>query len=98
MSGPHDGRCSEKDGCEIDHLIPLLLGSTNDISNLWPQRYSGTPWSAHIKDKYENFLHAQICAGKMTLEQAQKEISSDWIAGYKSHPELPLPVAASTAP
>jgi len=40
-------------GCEVDHLISLELGGTNNISNLWPQPYAGE-WNAHQKDKLEN--------------------------------------------
>jgi hypothetical protein len=73
---------------EVDHLISLELGGSNSIKNLWPESYSGK-WNARIKDKYENLLHKLVCAGKMTLQEAQDEISSDWIAGYRLHPELP---------
>lgn len=90
---PHQGYCAVADGCEVDHLISLEIGGANAIGNLWPEPYSGTIWNAHVKDRYENFLHAQVCSGKMTLSQVQGEISTDWIAGYKSHPELPIPAA-----
>ena len=88
---PHQGYCAVKEGCEVDHLVSLELGGANDQRNLWPQAYSGTVWNAHVKDKYENWLHAAVCSGKLTLEQAQVEIRIDWIAGYRSHPELPIP-------
>lgn len=77
-------------GCEVDHLISRELGGADDVKNLWIQPYGG-PWNAIMKDRYENFLHKLVCAGKMTLKDAQSEISTDWIKGYKSHPELPLP-------
>jgi hypothetical protein len=41
---PHKSPCP----CEVDHLISLELGGSNDIKNLWPQPYSGA-WNAHIK-------------------------------------------------
>lgn len=92
------GRCAALDpktgkvaGCEVDHICSLELGCNNNIKNLWVQVYAGTPWTAHVKDAYENFLHSQICSKKMRISDAQHEISTDWIAGYKSHPELPIP-------
>ena len=67
---------------EVDHLISLQLGGTNSINNLWPQHYYTQPWNARVKDALENYLRRQVCDGKMTLEQAQKEISKDWIKAY----------------
>lgn len=56
---------------EEDHFIPLEIGGNpTDPGNLWPE-----PWpDAHHKDRVENFLHRQVCAGKMTLREAQDEI------------------------
>lgn len=89
-----DPKTGKASGCEIDHICSLELGCNNNVKNLWVQVYAGTPWTAHVKDAYENFLHAQVCSKKMTIADAQHEISVDWIAGYKSHPELPLPQIA----
>ena len=69
--------------CEVDHLISLEIGGSNDIKNLWPQSYQGQ-WNAHMKDKLENRLHKEVCDGTVTLEDAQQEISTDWIAAYKA--------------
>ena len=82
---PHQGYCAVAQGCEVDHLISLELGGANDIGNLWPERYSGTVWNAHVKDKLENRLHALVCAGAVSLEEAQRTIAADWIAAYKQY-------------
>jgi len=70
------------DKFEIDHLISLEIGGKNDITNLWPQSYTTMPWNAHVKDKLENKLHRMICDGIITKEQAQEQISKDWIKTY----------------
>ena len=67
---------------EIDHLIPLEIGGDDVKSNLWPQAYDGVN-NAHDKDKLENYLHKQICANKITMQQAQTCITKDWIACKK---------------
>ena len=54
---------------EIDHLISLSLGGSNDIRNLWPQSYSATSWGADAKDKLEERLHALVCSGAVTLRE-----------------------------
>lgn len=66
---------------EIDHLVPLELGGSNDIANLWPQ---SAP-EFRYKDELENTLHEDVCAGLVDLEVAQREIASDWIAAYQKY-------------
>jgi hypothetical protein len=72
---------------EVDHLISLELGGSNDIKNLWPESYRTEPWNAHVKDKLEDRLHALVCAGRLSLPEAQKAIATDWIAAYRRYVE-----------
>ena len=67
---------------EVDHLISLELGGSNDIANLWPQSYLTEPFNAHMKDKLENRLHAFVCSGQISVEEAQHAIVTGWIAAY----------------
>src|SRR5208283_748658 len=67
---------SQHSNYEVDHLISLEIGGGNDISNLWPENSKITDGSL-TKDKLENYLHTQVCAGKMTIQEAQKEISAN---------------------
>ncbi len=66
---------------EADHFISLELGGSNDITNLWPEPALPRP-GFHEKDVVENYLHDQVCSGKLSLPDAQKEISTDWYAVY----------------
>lgn len=70
---------------EIDHLISLELGGSNDDANLWPQSYKTLPWNAHKKDVLENRLHHLVVERQIPLEQAQSEIATNWIAAYKKY-------------
>lgn len=74
---------TEKKGvcCEVDHLISLELGGSNALANLWPEPYLPKP-GAREKDEVENYLHRQVCTGKLALPRAQKEISTDWYRVY----------------
>jgi hypothetical protein len=63
---------------EVDHLISLELGGANDVKNLWPQPIA----EARHKDVLENWLHAQVCAGALTLKDAQHRIATNWVAEY----------------
>lgn len=80
--GNHTGFCSIVEGCEVDHLISLELGGSNDSKNLFPQPYTGVAWNAHVKDKLENRLHREICRGTITPEVAQKKIATNWVQAY----------------
>lgn len=60
---------------EIDHLVSLELGGSNDPKNLWPEP---EPQAREMKDKVENWTHVQVCSGKMTLPEAQRQIARDW--------------------
>jgi hypothetical protein len=70
---------------EVDHLVSLELGGSNDISNLWPELASPTP-GFHQKDQVENYLHDQVCGGAIPLATAQQEIATNWLAVYHSMP------------
>ena len=67
---------------EVDHDISLELGGSNEIANLWAQPYEPRP-GAHEKDSVENFLHAQVCNGSVTLTEAQRQIATDWVSVYR---------------
>ncbi|HEY6991634.1 MAG TPA: hypothetical protein VH369_24790 [Bryobacteraceae bacterium] len=82
-AGNHHGFCDVEQGCEVDHLISIEIGGSNDEKNLWPQPYSGQTFNAHVKDRLENWYHANVCSGHVSLKTAQDEISSDWIAAFK---------------
>lgn len=70
---------------EEDHLISLELGGNpTDSNNLWSEPYTASipDGGAKTKDKVENYLHAQVCAGTISLTDAQQEISTDWYSVY----------------
>jgi hypothetical protein len=62
---------------EVDHFIPLEIGGSNDIKNLWLEPASPTP-GFHQKDQFENFEHDQVCKGKISAAEAQSRMVSDW--------------------
>ena len=69
---------------EVDHLISLELGGSNDIANLWPEAANPKP-GFHEKDKVENYLHEQVCSGAMSLSEAQRLIATGWFGVYQQY-------------
>lgn len=60
---------------ELDHLVSLELGGSNDVTNLWPE-IGKVP---NPKDSVEDALHRAVCSGKVTLAAAQQAIAADWL-------------------
>lgn len=81
---------------EVDHLISLELGGSNDIRNLWPEPYAGR-WGARTKDLLENRLHDLVCAGRLRLAFAQRIEARNWVAAYRRYVSA-APPSSSSAP
>ena len=69
---------------ELDHLISLELGGApSDVRNLWPEppdpNSTGTGVNNN-KDQVENAAKTAVCAGQITLAQAQEAIAKDWVS------------------
>src|SRR6516164_1929058 len=62
---------------EVDHFIPLEIGGSNDIKNLWLEPATPMP-GFHQKDEFENFEHDQVCVGTISAAEAQSRMVSDW--------------------
>lgn len=71
---------------EVDHLVSLELGGSNEIANLWPEAANPTP-GFHQKDQVENYLHDQVCSGAISLSDAQIEIATNWLSVYQRMPK-----------
>ena len=66
---------------EVDHLIPLELGGSNSVKNLWPEPAQPEP-GFHQKDLLENRLHELVCARSLDLATAQHAIAANWYAAF----------------
>ena len=79
---------------EVDYLISPTLGGADDIRNLWPQPYAEGEWTSRVKDALEDHLRRMVCAGTISLAEAQQDIATNWIAAYKKHFRTERPLAA----
>lgn len=67
---------------QLDHIIPLCLGgSPTDPSNLQLEPID----EAYRKDRVEIQAMRCVCAGKVTLAEAQHDLTSDWQAAYHKY-------------
>ncbi|MCC6382466.1 MAG: HNH endonuclease [Dehalococcoidia bacterium] len=69
---------------EVDHLVPLAIGGSNDLRNLWPQPAEPRP-GYREKDRLEGALHDLVCNGELDLARAQEEVAADWYAAYRRY-------------
>jgi hypothetical protein len=70
---------------EIDHIISLELGGSNDPANLYPERltFANHQPGYRIKDKVETKAAKAVCAGTITLSYAQHQIAANWKLLYQ---------------
>jgi len=67
---------------EIDHIVSLELGGSNDIANLFPEKLDAGP-GYKVKDRLENEVHDWVCAGRIRLRAAQRQIAGNWQVLYR---------------
>lgn len=64
----------DKTPSELDHLVSLELGGSNDARNLWIEPGQ----IPNPKDAVENALRKAVCEHKVTLAAAQNAIAGNW--------------------
>jgi hypothetical protein len=68
---------------ELDHLVPLALGGSNDAANLFPEAATPVPGFKE-KDVVEVYLYQEMCAGHIPLQAAQAQIAANWLGVYQA--------------
>jgi 5-methylcytosine-specific restriction endonuclease McrA len=76
---------SYRRGLEIDHIVPLRIGGSNNIANLFPEEYAFADHSPGyvIKDRLDMALQALVCVGRIPLRTAQRRIAANWEQLYQ---------------
>jgi hypothetical protein len=69
---------------ELDHLIPISLGGTNDPENLWPLPANKDMGPAQ-KKALDLKLHQLVCDKTLKLKDAQEAIRKDWVKAYDQY-------------
>lgn len=68
---------------EVDHIVSLELGGSNDIANLFPEAAADPSPGFHVKDRLENRLHTLVCSHRLVLRAVQRAIASNWLVLYR---------------
>lgn len=76
---------ADKPRTEYDHLVPLSLGGSNDVSNLWPQISDlSLVDERNSKDGVEVRLWKAVCRDRTVgLVAAQEAMARDWTVAEK---------------
>jgi hypothetical protein len=69
---------------ELDHLIPISLGGTNDLENIWPLP-PNKDMGPEQKKELDLTLHRLVCDKTLTLKAAQEAIRKDWVKAYHQY-------------
>ncbi len=73
---------------ELDHLIPLGVGGASAERNLWPEPLHvdvhGQDLGAKTKDRLEDKVIKLFREGRLSLQTAQSEFTTDWTKSYES--------------
>jgi hypothetical protein len=78
------GRDSREFKGELDHLIPVSLGGSNDPDNLWPLP-DNKDYGVAAKRELDSTLHKLVCDKTLTLKAAQDAIKKNWIKAYDQY-------------
>jgi hypothetical protein len=65
---------SSRSALTIDHIVPLELGGSNNVANLYPQR----PPVHQLKQTLDSTLAARVCQGLISLGAARRQIAVNW--------------------
>ncbi|MDP9903253.1 hypothetical protein [Arthrobacter bambusae] len=91
---------SEASKYELDHYLPLCLGSSSDVRNLWPQRNVFLPGLGHetsmvhnSKDLVEDYLCDAVKKHKIPLSKAQDAMVVDWTTAVQALGLPPIPAS-----
>lgn len=66
---------------EVDHLVPLELGGSNSIKNLWPEKGK----IPNAKDGVENELHDLVCQPRLGVGKTRRAIARDWVKAMRRY-------------
>jgi hypothetical protein len=84
-------------GYKVDHLVPVQIGGSNAVANLWPQRYAA-PWGVRAKDRLDVKLRTLVCSGQLSLASARQQEAANWIKAYKRYVSAPAASVVKPAP
>ena len=82
---------------EVDHLIPLELGGSNDVGNLWPEPYQAAT-GARAKDEVETRCMRSSVTSAARLSSRQLLIANDWTTAVQTITATPGTIPGPSPP
>jgi hypothetical protein len=78
------GKRVNDEAIEVDHLIPLSIGGTNDPDNLWPIP-DNKEYGVAAKRELDSKLRQMVCDKTLPLKTAQDAVRKDWVKAYDEY-------------
>ena len=73
---------------EYDHFVPLELGgAVTTHATSGRSRTTGTPHGFYLnpKDKLETAMKHLVCAHRLTLAEAERQMAANWVAAMRRY-------------
>lgn len=78
------GKRANDESIEVDHLIPVAIGGTNDPDNLWPIP-DNKEYGVAAKRELDVKLRELVCNKTLPLKTAQDAVRKDWVKAYDEY-------------
>jgi hypothetical protein len=65
---------------DIDYLVPIGLGGSTSIANMWPAALKGTGFFEKIQ--LDHVLRDMVCRRELSLRAAQHDVAQNWYAAW----------------
>ncbi len=68
---------------DVDYLVPIGLGGSTSIANMWPAALKGTGFFQ--KTQLDHVLRDMVCRREISLRRAQRDLEHNWYVAWLNY-------------